>query len=45
MKKKKTLSEKELKNNLLYVEGKMKLKKKNAIRNKIARKSKKINRI
>ena len=38
------LSEKEKRNNKLYSEGNMKKKKKNAIRNKMARKSRKINR-
>jgi hypothetical protein len=44
MKKKKQLSEKELRNNELYINGKMKKKKKNAIRNNMARKSREINR-
>jgi len=40
---KKTLSNRELKNNELYITGKMQKKKKNAIRNKMARKSRKVN--
>ena len=41
---KKTLSNRELKNNELYITGKMQKKKKNVIRNKMARKSRKVNR-